>query len=84
MSFWKRFKKTASSDDTGTLTINAVTYDETSMQIKVDVDWDDQFVKYLKRHGYTGSTDELIVQKYIAEMYRGINEELSAEGRNFE
>lgn len=71
-------------EPTGTLTINALTYDESEERIRVEMDWDDDFVLYLKRHGFTGSTDEIIVHKYVATLYRNVMEDLNREGKNFE
>lgn len=71
-------------ESTGRLTINAITYDESEERIRVDMDWDDEFVVYLKRHGFTGSTDEVIVHKYVATLYRNVLEDLGREGKAFE
>lgn len=38
--------------------------------IKIELDWNDAFVKYLKQNGYTGTSDEAIVQKWLAHMYK--------------
>lgn len=72
------------ADTSGHLSINAITYDEKAERIRVDMDWDEEFVSYLKRHGFTGATDEAIVQKYVATLYRNVIDDLSAEGKAFE
>lgn len=43
--------------------------------IKIELDWNDAFVKYLKDNGFTGSNDEEIVHRYIAIMYRQLIDE---------
>lgn len=98
MSIWSLFKKEPAPverpeveievddqpEETGRLTINAVTYDEENERIKVDMDWDDEFVNYLKRHGFTGTTDEVIVQRYVSTLYRNMIDSLMGEGKEFE
>lgn len=32
---------------------------------KFKLDWNDEFVEYLKENGYSGDTDELIVEKWM-------------------
>lgn len=71
-------------EPTGRLTINALTYDEQSEQIRVDMDWDEEFVAYLKRNGFNGATDESIVQKYVATLYRNMVANMTEKGQDFE
>lgn len=35
---------------------------------KFKLDWNDEFVEYLKTNGYTGSTDEQIVEKWMQDI----------------
>lgn len=72
------------AEPSGQLTVRAITYDEHEERIRLDIDWDDEFVAYLKRHGFTGTTDEAIVQRYVASLYRNLMDNMSAEGKNFE
>ncbi len=37
--------------------------------IKIELDWNEEFVEYLKKNGYTGSSDESIVQKWLGQLY---------------
>ena len=88
MVLWP-FKKKLPEDavvenPSGQLTINAITYDETDERIRVDIDWDDEFITYLKQHGFTGATDESIVQKYVATLYRNTLETLNDGAKEFE
>lgn len=34
--------------------------------IKIELDWNDAFVKFLRKNGYTGADDEAVIQRYIA------------------
>lgn len=73
-------------DETGTgnLTIHAVSYDDETGQIKVNMDWDDAFVSYLKRNGFTGATEDSIVHKYVATMYQNMVARQQQEGKEYE
>ena len=49
-------------------------------RIELTMDWDDEFIKYLRANGFNGTTDENVVQQYIAVMHRQLlNEESSFE-----
>lgn len=39
---------------------------------KIELDWNDAFIVYLKNNGFTGITDDQIIQKYIAVLLRNI------------
>jgi hypothetical protein len=43
--------------------------------IKVDLDWNDAFVDYLRENGITGADDEIVVQKWITMLYRDLIEQ---------
>ena len=45
--------------------------------IRIELDWNDAFVDYLKRSGYTGTTDEAIVQKWLAHLYQHLIEKMN-------
>lgn len=34
--------------------------------IRIELDWNDAFVKHLRENGFTGADDDIVVQKYIA------------------
>jgi hypothetical protein len=98
MNFWPFKKKQAEptqtpevpsieadqDEDRGELTIHAITYDEDGERIKVDMDWDEKFVNYLKRHGFTGATEEIIVHKYVASLYRNVVDDINEQGKSYE
>lgn len=39
-------------------------------QIQLQLDWNDAFVEQLRKQGFTGSSEEQIVQKYVAVMHQ--------------
>ena len=41
--------------------------------IELALDWNDEFIKYLKHHGYVGTSDELIVQKWLQSLYEDMS-----------
>jgi hypothetical protein len=45
--------------------------------IRIELDWNDAFVDYLKRNGYTGTSDETIVQKWLAHLYKHLVENMN-------
>lgn len=73
-----------SPEGTGNLTIKAMSYDDETGKIKIDMDWDDEFVNYLKRNGFNGATDESIVHKYVATLYQNMLSRQQAEGKDYE
>jgi len=55
--------------------------------IKVDLDWNDEFVEYLRENGITGVDDEVVVQKWITMLYRDLveqNQQSDGAQREFE
>ena len=71
-------------EGTGNLTIKAMSYDDETGKIKIDMDWDDEFVNYLKRNGFNGATDESIVHKYVATLYQNMLARQQEEGKDYE
>lgn len=71
-------------EGTGNLTIKAMSYDDETGQIKIDMDWDDEFVNYLKRNGFNGATEEAIVHKYVATLYQNMQARQHDEGKEYE
>ena len=47
--------------------------------IRVDLDWNDAFVDYLRENGITGADDEVVVQKWITMLYRDLIEQQQGE-----
>jgi hypothetical protein len=44
--------------------------------IKIELDWNDAFVDHLKRNGYTGTTEEAIVQRWLTHLYQHLIESM--------
>jgi hypothetical protein len=51
--------------------INTADFD-LSTGFKIDLDWNDAFIAYLRQNGIKGQTDEIIVQKWLAFLYEDI------------
>ena len=49
---------------------------------KIELDWNDAFINYLKDYGYTGVDENAIIQKYIAVLLRSITEDMVADQKN--
>lgn len=45
--------------------------------IKIELDWNDAFIKYLKKNGYTGVSEEAIVQKWLTHLYQHLIENIN-------
>lgn len=58
--------------------IKAIVHDP-EKGVKIELDWNDAFVIYLKQNGYTGVNDESIIQKYIITLTRDIVESMDGE-----
>ena len=54
--------------------------------IKMELDWNDAFVEFLRDAGIQGTDDEVIVQKWITLLYRDLIEQNSEQtsGEQFE
>lgn len=49
---------------------------------KIELDWNDAFVEYLKQNGINGTTEEAIIQKYIALLLKDMMDTLDEEQAN--
>lgn len=47
--------------------------------VKVELDWNDAFVDYLKSNGVTGVDDEQVVQKWVTLLLRDMADQLDGE-----
>lgn len=54
--------------------VRAIVHDP-KLGIKVDMDWNDAFIVYLKQNGFTGVDDDQIIQKYIAILMKNMVDE---------
>jgi hypothetical protein len=50
--------------------------------LKIDLDWNQAFIVYLRTHGYTGAGDETVVGKWLVDLYKQISDDLEAPQRN--
>ena len=46
--------------------------------IRLSLDWNDEFIEYLKQNGITGADEEQVVQKYITMLYRELMEQMES------
>lgn len=51
--------------------------------IKLELDWNDAFIRFLKGSGFDGPDDETIVQKWLATIYKDLAGRIRP-GTNFE
>jgi hypothetical protein len=49
--------------------------------IEIALDWNTEFITYLKQHGYTGTSDELVVQKWLQSLYVDISSKLGENNK---
>lgn len=50
--------------------------------IKIELDWNDAFVKYLRKNGYTGVDDDAVIQRYIAVLSKQVADDMADEQVN--
>ncbi len=50
--------------------------------IKIELDWNDAFVKHLRNNGYTGAGDDAVIQRYIAVMAKQVAEDMAEDQIN--
>lgn len=48
-------------------------------EIKIELDWNDAFVKQLRDNGFTGPDDETVMQRYVAVLARDVAEDMTAQ-----
>lgn len=47
--------------------------------IRVDLDWNDAFIDYLRKNGITGADDETVIQKWITMLYKDLIDQNQAD-----
>lgn len=55
--------------------VKGIVYDR-KRGIKIELDWNDAFIKHLRDHGYKGADDDTIIQQYIAELAYSIAQDM--------
>jgi hypothetical protein len=43
---------------------------------EVEYEWDEQFVEYLRKNGFSGTSDELVVKKWLQTLVVKLGEKL--------
>lgn len=52
---------------------------ETPQGVKVDLEWNDAFIEYLRTNGFTGTDEDAIVQKWITLLLRDMADTMDEE-----
>ena len=50
--------------------------------IKIDLDWNDAFVKHVRQNGYTGVDDNSVIQRYVAVLAKQVAEDMADDQYN--
>lgn len=50
--------------------------------IRIDLDWNDGFVRHLRASGYKGSSDEAVVQLWLTHLYKDLIDQLGEKKTN--
>jgi hypothetical protein len=50
--------------------------------IRIELDWNNAFVKHLRENGYKGADDETVVQRYVAVLARSVAEDMEDGDQN--
>lgn len=50
--------------------------------IKLELDWNDEFIEYLRKIGYSGVSDEAIVQKWLSDVNAQIIKEINPNAKS--
>lgn len=56
--------------------------DKESGGVKMELDWNDAFIKHLRKNGYVGTDDESIVQHYLAVIAQQAAEDMAKQKTN--
>lgn len=52
--------------------------------VGIELDWNDAFVRFLRDNGYTGASDDAVVQYYITHLAQNIAEQMETGKSEFE
>ena len=55
-----------------------------ALGVKIDLDWNAGFILYLKQQGYNGSTDDEIIQRYLAYLSADIHSQMSSDEERYD
>lgn len=62
--------------------VDVTGWSESDKGVKVELDWNDAFVDYLRGHGVTGADDEQVVQRWVTLLLRDMADQLSEKEPN--
>lgn len=52
-------------------------------KVKIELDWNDEFIAQLRASGYQGTTDEVVVQKWLVHLANDINAKLTNNNEQY-
>lgn len=52
--------------------------------IRIELDWNEAFIKYLRKNGYNGSDEEAVVGKWLAHMYKHVSDKMTGNNNQYE
>jgi len=84
--WFKKFfsKKTKKSDGKEPYVKITGLLEQSDGRIRLELDWDDAFIRHLKTNGYTGVDDNAIIQRYIAELTAMVTSEMQGDNSDYE
>jgi len=47
--------------------------------IKIELDWNDAFIQYLKENGYTGTDENQLIQQYVIHVMQDVDQKMKEE-----
>lgn len=62
--------------------VDVTGWSETEEGVKVELEWNDAFVDYLRDNGVTGADDEQIVQKWVTLLLRDMADQMDEQAGN--
>lgn len=62
--------------------VDVTGWSETEEGVKVELEWNDAFVDYLRANGVTGADDEQIVQKWVTLLLRDMADQMDEQTGN--
>lgn len=71
----KQEETTEDDDETGQVSLKGIYHDE-DKGIRIELDWNKKFIKYLKKNGFDGFDEEEIVQKWLAFLLKDIEKNI--------
>lgn len=60
--------------------VDVTGWTDTDKGVKVELEWNDAFVDYLRGNGINGADDEQVVQKWVTLLLRDMADQMEGEG----